>query len=144
MTSSTSSTVAGYDLFLSYNSADHSFLEDICHRTKEKNPKKKVKGVMKDNPPCTGLVLQGGGALGAYEYGAIKALYEQRPGFAPTVITGLSIGSVNAAILAGAADPLPTFPSCSWCWLPTGLEQLQSMHPMLHPRLDSERAKRHL
>jgi NTE family protein len=63
---------------------------------------------MKDNPPCTGLVLQGGGALGAYEYGAIKALYEQRPGFIPTVITGLSIGSVNAAILAGAADPIQT------------------------------------
>jgi NTE family protein len=28
------------------------------------------------------LILQGGGALGAYECGAIKALYEQ-PGFAP-------------------------------------------------------------
>ena len=63
---------------------------------------------MSENPICTGLVLQGGGALGAYEYGAIKALYEQRPGFAPTVITGLSIGSVNAAILAGAADPIQT------------------------------------
>ena len=63
---------------------------------------------MNENLPCTGLVLQGGGALGAYEYGAIKALYEQRPGFAPAVITGLSIGSVNAAILAGAADPIQT------------------------------------
>jgi len=73
-----------------------------------KNPKKKVKGIMNNNPPCTGLVLQGGGALGAYEYGAIKALYEKRPGFTPTVITGLSIGSVNAAILAGAADPIQT------------------------------------
>jgi NTE family protein len=63
---------------------------------------------MKDNLPNTGLVLQGGGALGAYEYGAIKALYEGRPGFTPTVITGLSIGSVNAAILAGAEDPIRT------------------------------------
>ena len=62
---------------------------------------------MKDNLH-TGLVLQGGGALGAYEYGAIKALYEARPGFTPTVITGLSIGSVNAAILAGADDPIRT------------------------------------
>lgn len=60
---------------------------------------------MKDNYLCTGLVLQGGGALGAYEYGVIKALYEQRPEFTPTVITGVSVGSVNAAILAGAADP---------------------------------------
>jgi NTE family protein len=56
----------------------------------------------------TALVLQGGGALGAYEYGVIKALYERRPGFSPSVITGLSIGAVNAAILAGAADPIQT------------------------------------
>jgi len=56
----------------------------------------------------TALVLQGGGALGAYEYGAIKALYERRSGFSPSVITGLSIGAVNGAILAGAADPIRT------------------------------------
>jgi NTE family protein len=56
----------------------------------------------------TGLVLQGGGALGAYEFGAMKALYERRPGFKPAVITGLSIGSINAAILAGADDPIGT------------------------------------
>lgn len=54
------------------------------------------------------LVLQGGGALGAYEYGAIKALYEQ-PGFAPDIVTGVSIGAIMAAILVGArADPLKT------------------------------------
>src|SRR5215469_15242844 len=62
---------------------------------------------MKDNLH-TALVLQGGGALGAYEYGAIKALYERRSGFSPSVITGLSIGAINAAILAGAADPIQT------------------------------------
>lgn len=62
---------------------------------------------MKDNLH-TALVLQGGGALGAYEYGAIKALYERRSGFSPSVITGLSIGAVNGAILAGAADPIRT------------------------------------
>jgi NTE family protein len=62
---------------------------------------------MKDNLH-TALVLQGGGALGAYEYGAIKALYEQRPGFSPSVITGLSIGAINGAVLAGAADPIET------------------------------------
>ncbi len=28
----------------------------------------------------TAIVLQGGGALGAYEYGVLKALYDQRPG----------------------------------------------------------------
>jgi len=56
----------------------------------------------------TALALQGGGALGAYEYGAIKALYEARgPGFRPDVITGISIGAINAAVLAGAHDPIP-------------------------------------
>jgi NTE family protein len=33
----------------------------------------------------TAIVLQGGGALGAYEYGVLKALYERRPGLQPVV-----------------------------------------------------------
>ena len=49
------------------------------------------------------LVLQGGGALGAYAYGAIKALYEQ-PNFSLDIITGVSIGAINAAVLVGAKD----------------------------------------
>ena len=56
----------------------------------------------------TGLVLQGGGALGAFEYGVIRRLYEE-PGFAPDVISGVSIGAVNAACLAGArGEPVQT------------------------------------
>lgn len=52
------------------------------------------------------LVLQGGGALGAYAYGVIKALYEQ-PGFSLDIVTGVSIGAINAAVLVGArGDPL--------------------------------------
>jgi NTE family protein len=54
------------------------------------------------------LVLQGGGALGAYAYGAIKALYQQ-PGFSLDIVTGVSIGAINAAVLVGArGDPLET------------------------------------
>jgi NTE family protein len=49
------------------------------------------------------LVLQGGGALGAYAYGVIKALYEQ-PDFSLDVVTGVSIGAINAAVLVGARD----------------------------------------
>jgi NTE family protein len=57
----------------------------------------------------TALVLQGGGALGAYEYGVIRALYESRKKFRPTVVTGTSIGAINAAILVGAKrDPIDT------------------------------------
>ncbi len=47
----------------------------------------------------TVLVLQGGGALGAYECGVYKALEEQ--GIIPDLIAGVSIGAVNAAIIAG-------------------------------------------
>src|SRR5689334_24531708 len=45
------------------------------------------------------LVLQGGGALGSYQAGAFEALCHQ--GFEPEWIAGISIGAVNAAIIAG-------------------------------------------
>ena len=54
----------------------------------------------------TAIVLQGGGALGAYEYGVLRALYEQRPGFCPVAVTGVSIGAITAAVLGGAGDPI--------------------------------------
>lgn len=55
----------------------------------------------------TAIVLQGGGALGAYEFGVLQALYEQRPGFKPTVVSGTSIGAITAAVLGGArGDPI--------------------------------------
>lgn len=47
----------------------------------------------------TVLVLQGGGALGAYQAGAYEALAEA--GYMPTWIAGISIGAVNSAIIAG-------------------------------------------
>src|SRR5882757_2019823 len=45
------------------------------------------------------LVLQGGGALGSYQAGAYQALCHQ--GFEPEWIAGISIGAINAAIIAG-------------------------------------------
>ncbi len=45
------------------------------------------------------LVFQGGGALGAYELGAARALYRD-PLFAPDLIAGVSIGAITAALLA--------------------------------------------
>ena len=45
------------------------------------------------------LVLQGGGALGSYQAGAYQALC--RCGFQPDWIAGISIGAINAAIIAG-------------------------------------------
>jgi NTE family protein len=49
-----------------------------------------------------GLVLQGGGALGAYEYGAVTRLIELQ--WQPVVVTGVSIGAINAAAIAGARN----------------------------------------
>src|SRR5262245_51736972 len=56
-----------------------------------------------------GVVLQGGGALGAYECGALNALLELMDEFAGQgraielkVVTGVSIGSINAACIFGA------------------------------------------
>jgi NTE family protein len=47
------------------------------------------------------LVLQGGGALGAYQAGVYEALSEA--GIYPNWIAGMSIGAINAAIIAGNA-----------------------------------------
>jgi NTE family protein len=45
------------------------------------------------------LVLQGGGALGAYQAGAYEALAEA--GHMPDWVAGISIGAINGAIIAG-------------------------------------------
>jgi NTE family protein len=45
------------------------------------------------------LVLQGGGALGAYQAGAYAAL--DAAGYLPDWLAGISIGAINAAIIAG-------------------------------------------
>jgi NTE family protein len=47
------------------------------------------------------LVLQGGGALGAYQCGVYAGLHEA--GIRPDWFAGISIGAINAAILAGNA-----------------------------------------
>jgi NTE family protein len=47
------------------------------------------------------LVLQGGGALGAYQAGVYEGLEEA--GIAPNWIAGISIGALNTAIIAGNA-----------------------------------------
>ena len=49
-------------------------------------------------PKSSALVLQGGGALGAFEFGAAQALYERT--IAPDVIAGASIGAITAVLLA--------------------------------------------
>jgi NTE family protein len=47
------------------------------------------------------LALQGGGALGSYQAGVYEALAAH--GYQPDLITGISIGAINCAIIAGNA-----------------------------------------
>jgi NTE family protein len=51
------------------------------------------------------LVMQGGGALGAYECGVFKTLEKRDIEF--DIVAGTSIGAVNAAIIAGSRDKSP-------------------------------------
>ena len=49
--------------------------------------------------PVRALVLQGGGALGAYQAGVYQGLADAH--FHPNWVAGISIGALNAAIIAG-------------------------------------------
>jgi NTE family protein len=74
---------------------------------------------------CVALVLQGGGALGAYQAGVYEALAEA--GIHPNWLAGISIGAINCALIAGNPpevrvdrlrefwEGITTNPSNSWC-----------------------------
>src|ERR1700688_3104487 len=75
------------------------------------------------------LVLQGGGALGSYQAGAYQALCHFN--FEPEWIAGISIGAINAAIIAGNAPEkrvqrlkefweMVTHPTALWPAAPSG------------------------
>ena len=53
----------------------------------------------KDRFPRVAYVLQGGGSLGAYQFGVVKGLLES--GYEPDWIVATSIGAIQAAIIVG-------------------------------------------
>ncbi|OHV90614.1 patatin [Mesorhizobium sp. ORS 3428] len=61
----------------------------------------------------TVLVLQGGGALGAYQAGVYQALVEG--GIDPDWVIGTSIGAINAALIAGN-EPQDRLPRLRQFW----------------------------
>src|SRR3984885_6763070 len=58
-----------------------------------------ARGWRPDRCDRVALVLQGGGALGAYQAGVYQALHEE--GMEPDWVCGVSIGAINSAIIAG-------------------------------------------
>jgi len=86
--------------------------------------------------PTVALMLQGGGALGAYHIGAYQALAEHN--LHPDWVAGISIGAINAAIIAGnppeyRVDRLTAlWEAISWPDLPTTLPLTgwQTLHNM--------------
>jgi NTE family protein len=61
------------------------------------------------------LVLQGGGALGAYELGAARALFEDQH-FVPGFIAGVSIGAITATLLSRPARGLTPLGALEKFW----------------------------
>ncbi|WP_298673075.1 patatin-like phospholipase family protein [uncultured Sphingomonas sp.] len=73
-------------------------------------------------PDTVALVLQGGGALGSYQAGVIEALSVAQ--IEPDWVAGISIGAVNAAIVAGnpparRVERLRQFWDQATSWLPS-------------------------
>ncbi|WJM27394.1 patatin-like phospholipase family protein [Novosphingobium resinovorum] len=66
-----------------------------------------------DPDPQSVLVLQGGGALGAYQAGVYEALATRD--IAPDWVAGISIGAINAALIAGNA-PQDRIPALKKFW----------------------------
>jgi NTE family protein len=66
-----------------------------------KAPAKRKTHVAAERPPFEriALLLQGGGALGAYQGGVYQALSEAR--LQPDWVAGISIGAINSALIAG-------------------------------------------
>jgi len=78
----------------------------IARRRLRTTQKRNITTATSTAPPANGrqrivLVLQGGGALGAYHIGAYQALHEA--GMEPDWIAGVSIGAINGCVLVGNA-----------------------------------------
>jgi NTE family protein len=65
-------------------------------------------------PASAALVLQGGGALGAFEFGAARGLFEQK--ITPDVIAGVSIGAITAVLLARPVERLGPLGALETFW----------------------------
>jgi NTE family protein len=67
--------------------------------TQALTPLEAVNEIRNNNQGQVVLVLQGGGALGAYQGGVYQALHDV--GIEPDWLIGTSIGAINASLIAG-------------------------------------------
>ncbi len=90
-------------------------------------------------PEKIALVLQGGGALGSYQGGVYAAL--SKANYHPHWVAGISIGAINAAIIAGnppetRVDQMRTFweqiTSTAVGWPLSSFEALASVHQRVY------------
>jgi NADPH-dependent 2,4-dienoyl-CoA reductase/sulfur reductase-like enzyme/predicted acylesterase/phospholipase RssA len=87
----------------------------ILNRVSLKRAKEKLSDVafpLEKISTQTVLILQGGGALGAFECGVVKAMEEKE--IYPDIVAGVSIGAFNAAIIAG--NPRKATPALDAFW----------------------------
>lgn len=111
---------------------------------------------------CTGLVLPGGGARGAYQVGVLRGLAEiwertGRPGFPFPVIAGSSAGAINAAVLASHSDSIAEgsrrldrfwrslhceriYRTDAWNIMTTGLRWVLSFTPLISSLVEQPRS----
>src|SRR5262249_17615557 len=89
-------------LFMSYNRPIRVF-PLACARIQRRETRSMTDGTPPPRPSSydkkVGLVLQGGGALGSYQAGVYEALATSQ--YLPDWVAGISIGAINAAIIAG-------------------------------------------
>jgi NADPH-dependent 2,4-dienoyl-CoA reductase/sulfur reductase-like enzyme/predicted acylesterase/phospholipase RssA len=79
------------------------------------------------------LTLQGGGALGAFECGVVKAMEES--GIYPDIVAGISIGAFNAAIIA--SNPKQASAALEAFWNELALETPEASDEQMRRLLSS-------
>ena len=107
MASCDPTTVLQLNFLISYHTGAHvnDRIDPILHQPRPGKPRLSAKAAPDVPRPCAtefgsiALLLQGGGALGAYQAGVYERLLEA--GIEPTWVAGISIGAINCALIAG-------------------------------------------
>jgi len=78
---------------------DDHLRQHVAFGRSSRSPTKRHRTIASPPFECIALLLQGGGALGAYQAGVYQALSEAR--LYPNWVAGISIGAINSALIAG-------------------------------------------